>query len=282
MHVVRREPSLFGHAQSRWTLSAIARSCDWLQVETLAGLSQLLKRLEIVYKRARAYVHSPDAQYQAKLSHLELCRLRAWYAPESYVFLYLDEFSYYRQPTLAHAYELRGHQQPLACRSYRSDTRCRGIGALNAVTGQVTYQQRSKIGLKVLSDFYALIRADYPAAEVIYVAQDNWPVHVHPDVLARLEAQQSPFWPNVPDNWPAEPSARAVKDNLPIQLLFLPTYASWLNPIEKLWRWVRQKVIHLHRQSNDWIGLKQSVLDFMSQFMDGSDELLRYVGLLPN
>ena len=145
------------HEQRRWTLAALARSCAWLQVETLAGLSQLLKRLGIGYKRGRAYVHSPNAQDQAQLSYLEWCRLRAWYAPESYVFLYLDEFSYYRQPTLAHDYELRGHHQPLAGRSYRSDTRCRGIGALNAVTGQVTYQQRSPIGLKELSAFYALI-----------------------------------------------------------------------------------------------------------------------------
>ncbi len=280
--MVRRDPCLFGHEQSRWTLATIAQSCDWLQLGTLSGVSQLLKRLGIVYKRARSYVHSPDAQYQDKVSYLELCRLRAWYAPERYVFLYLDEFSYYRQPTLAHDYELHGHYQPRALRSHHSDTGFRGIGALNAITGQVTYQQRSKIGLQVLSDFYATIRADYPQAEVIYVAEDNWPVHTHPDVLARLEEQQSPFWPKVPSNWPSEPRARAVQDTLPIQLIFLPTYASWLNPIEKLWRWLRQKVIHLHRHSHDWLGLQQRVLDFMNQFVDGSNELLRYVGLLPN
>ena len=34
---------------------------------------------------------------------------------------------------------------------------------------------------------------------------------------------------------------------LPIQLVPLPTYASWCNPIEKLWRQLRQELLHLHR-----------------------------------
>lgn len=119
------------------------------------------------------------------------------------------------------------------------------------------------------------IRSDYPNAETIDVAQDNWPIQVHPDVLARLEPQQSPFWPQ-------QARSTAVQDDLPIQLAFLPTYASWLNPIEKLWRWLRQDVLHLHRLSDDWHALKQAVRDFIAQFDTGSIVLLRYVGLFPN
>jgi len=280
--VVRRQPGLLGHHQSRWTLQTILESCDWLRLDTLGGLSQLLKRLGVRIKRARSYVHSPDPHYEAKVSYMTLCRMRAWYQPERYVFLYLDEFSYRRQPTLDRAYDQVGHHQALAYRSHKSDTQVRGIAALNAITGQVTYRQHSKISPRHLSDFYAHLRNDYPTAETIYVAQDNWPVHVHPDVLARLEPQQSPFWPTVPDNWPAQARASALQANLPIQLVFLPTYASWLNPIEKLWRWLRQAVLHLHRLSEDWRALKQAVADFISQFDRGSLDLLRYVGLFPD
>jgi len=278
--VVRREPRLFGHRQSRWSLEAILETCDWLKLNTAGSLSRLLKRLGICFKRARAHVHSPDPNYDAKVSYLTLCRMRAWYEPERYVFLYLDEVTYTRQPTLERAYEARGHHQALAQRSHKSDTQFRGIGALNALTGQVTYRQHSKIRLANLSNFYAAIRDDYPNAEIIYVAQDNWPIHVHPDVVVRLQEQQSPFWPKVPGNWPDEARARAVRDELPIQMVFLPTYASWLNPIEKLWRWLRQDVLHLHRLSDDWQALKQAVWDFMQLFASGSTELLHYVGLL--
>jgi hypothetical protein len=278
--LVRREPGHFGHRQSRWSLPCILASCDWLRLQTLGGLSQLLKRLGIHFKRARSYIHSPDPDYQAKVSYMTLCRMRAWYEPQRYVLLYLDEVTYSRQPSLDRAYEQAGAHQARAYRSYHSDTQFRGIGALNAITGQVTYRQHPKISLRHLSDFYAHIRSDYPDAETIYVVQDNWPVHVHPDVLARLEPQRSPFWPKVPDNWPQQARPAAVQDRLPIQLVFLPSYASWLNPIEKLWRWLRQDVLHLHRLSDDWPALKQTVLAFITQFEHASSDLLRYVGLL--
>ncbi len=170
---------------------------------------------------------------------------------------------------------------PLAYLSYRPNSRCRGIGALHARTGQLTYRQRTRITVRVLADFYHELRYTYPQVDIIYVVHDNWPVHVHPDVIASLQPQLSPFWPHVPDNWPTQPKPSAQRDSLPIQLVFLPTYAPWLNPIEKLWRWVRQQVLHLHRLSDAWDQLKQRVLDFMIQFAHGSSELLHYVGLLP-
>lgn len=260
----------------------IKASCPWLELETEAGLWQLLKRLGISYKRGRDYVYSPDPAYEAKLSLIEQCRLRAYYAPQEYALLYLDELTYYRQPSLARAYEASGQPQPLARRSYRANTAFRVVGALDAITGRVLFRQRSKIGLTCLSEFYADIGAAYSTHKQIYVVEDGWPIHFHPDVLARLQRQDFPWPPRVPSNWPTEPRAKAVKNDLPIQILTLPTYASWLNPIEKLWRWLKQDVLHLHRLSDDWSALKQRVATFLNQFQYGSLELLHYVGLLPN
>ncbi|XGW00636.1 MAG: hypothetical protein ACAF41_21025 [Leptolyngbya sp. BL-A-14] len=39
--------------------------------------------------------------------------------------------------------------------------------------------------------------------------------------------------------------------------------------MEKLWRWLRQKVIHLHRLSDDWNTLQQRVGDFWSSSVKG-------------
>ena len=103
------------------------------------------------------------------------------------------------------------------------------------------------------------MRTNYPDVEIIFVGIDNWPVHYHPDILAPLQAQNFPFPPNLPANWPTEPSEKAKKDDLLIQLLSLPTYASWLNPIEKLWRWLKQEILHLHRLSDAWPELRQRV-----------------------
>ena len=277
---IRRTPQHFGYSCSRWTLDMINESCPWLNLKSASGLSQLLKRLGISYKRGRDYVHSPDPNYDEKLSLIELMLLRAYYDPARYTFLYLDELTYYRQPTLARAYEVTGKTQPLALRSHRSNTHFRVLGALNALTGQVSYLQRSKTSISCLTKFWHKLRSDYPDVEIIYLVVDNWPVHFHPDVLAPLQPQNFPFPRALPPNWPTEPSRKAKIDNLPIQMLTLPTYASWLNPIEKLWRWLKQEVLHLHRFSDAWDELKEHVDQFLATFSGGSDDLLHYVGLL--
>jgi transposase len=280
--VVRRSPQLFGYSNVRWRLSQILITCDWLRLTTTSGLSQLLQRLGISYKRGRDYVHSPDTNYQLKLDWLLKMRQRTCDAPERFVFVYADQLTYYRQPSLAKAYEQCGPTQPLARRSHTKNTTYRIMGALNAITGQVTYRQRSHTDIACLVDFWYDLRHAYPHAETIYVTVDNWPVLFHPDVLAPLQAQNLPWPPYVPGNWPTTASPQARHDNLPIQLICLPTYASWLNPIEKLWRWLKQDILHLHRLSDDWTALKQAVAAFLDTFASGSTPLLRYVGLLPD
>ena len=259
----------------------MGQSCDWLTLHTLGGLSRLLERLGIRYKRARSYVHSPDLHYDEKVSLLQLCLLRAWYAPEQYVFLYQDELTYYRQPTLGAAYEAKGHAQPLAHLSYHANSCFRVVAALNAVTGQVLEQQHNHLAVERLCEFYDAVCAAYPHAQEIYVALDNWPVHFHPDVVAHLQPQNFPWPPKLPAHWPTQPGRNVIRAELPIRLLFLPTYAPWLNPVEKLWRWLKQNVLHLHRLSGDWPALRQHVADALDQFKDGSPYLLLYVGLLP-
>lgn len=281
LHIIRREPRLFGFSQTRWTLASLKKVCHWLRLQTLAGLSRLLKRLGIKYKRGREYVHSPDELYLEKLSLLELTRLKAYYEPRKYVFLYLDEFTIYRQPSVGYDYEAKGQVQPLAKRSHRSNTKRRVIGVVDAVSGKVTYAMWSIIKVKRIADFLYQVRAAYPDAECIYIALDNWPVHYHPDVLVHLEEQQHPWKVWTPPHWAKESKLQLTK-KLPIQFIPLPTYASWLNPIEKLWRWLNQEVLHLHRYSNDWPTLIHLAESFLGRFHEGSKELLRYIGLMPD
>lgn len=64
-------------------------------------------------------------------------------------------------------------------------------------------------------------------------------------------------WPaHRPKTWPTEPTSQAQWLDLLIELLMLPTYASWTNPIEKLWRKLKQEELHLHRFQDEWSGLR--------------------------
>jgi hypothetical protein len=235
-----------------------------------------LKRLKIAWKRGRYHVHSPDSNYVAKLRSVKLNLLQA--GDRQRVFVFADEFTLYRHPSLANAFAQRGKIQPLAELGYLSNYTWRIAAALNAYTGQVTYHQARVIDVTRLTLFHRKLQQAYPAADIL-LAQDNWPLHYHPDVLAALQPQELPFGLRVPPNWSKLPVRPIPLVPLPIRLFFLPTYASWTNPIEKLWRLLRQEVLHLHRYADNWPTLKQQVWAFLDQFQYGSTDLLRYIGL---
>ena len=253
--MLHRSPRQYGLSRTRWRLQDIGKVLKWLEGCSEAGIYKILKRLGFSRKRAMNFIHSPDPDYHRKWKAILQAFLETVNHPEEVVLVFLDEFSYYRQPTLACAYHATGHTLPFAFQVARSNTRTRLIAALNGLTGKVTYLQRSKIGVLALQEFYQQLRADYPQAQRIYVVQDNWPVHKLPEVFQSLQENR-------------------------LTPLFLPTYASWLNPIEKLWRWLKQDILHLHTLSTDLETLRALVRNFLDTFASGSDPLLHYVGLL--
>jgi DDE superfamily endonuclease len=246
-------------------------------------MSQLLQRLGIHYKRGRDHVHSPDPFYLAKTEAISALKKQVQADQAQEVLLYLDELTYYRQPSLARGYEAAGTARPHAQRSLASNTATRVVGTLDALCGRVLFQSGSKVGIKELVTFYQQVRHAYQEAHRIWIVLDNWPVPFHPDVLVALEPQETPFPFSRPKNWVEQPSAAAVKRwgnlHLPIQLVLLPTYASWCNPIEKLWRKLKQEVLHLHRLADDLTALRTLVKEFLQQFAAGSSDLLCYAGL---
>ena len=162
---------------------------------------------------ACARLFSPDPDYHRKVRRLHRCLRDAARHPDTVVALFLDEFGYQRWPEIAPTW---GVETAVAQRA-GNNQQWRTIGALNALTGQVTYLDGYIVGRQQVIKFYSLLERAYPkTVNLIYVIQDNWNIHSHPDVLTALE------------------------DYPRLKPLWLPTYAPWLNPIEKLWRWLRQ------------------------------------------
>jgi len=256
--LVHTPPESLGVERSRWTLATL-RQVDpvWARYSP-SGLWRLLRALKIKYKRGRHYVHSPDPEYISKRDAAQECVEAARQHPDKVVTYYLDEFSFYRQPTVAQAWHLIGHTQPLARRAHRSNVYHRVIGALNVVTGQVISRMARKTDVPFICRFLRELRRAHPDIEELNAILDNWyNVHDHPDVHETARQER-------------------------ITLVYLPTYAPWLNPIEKLWRKSYQEVLHLHRYSDRWPELKERMHTFLRAYSEGSTELLRYVGLLPD
>ena len=242
-----------GPAPSRWTLRTIRASVAWLTEYTLSGVWRVLQICGLGLHTSCARLFSPDPEYQRKVRRLYRCLRDAARHPDTVVALFLDEFGYQRWPEVA---PLWGGEAAVAQRA-GNNQQWRTIGALNALTGQVNYLDGYIVGRQQVIQFYSHLTRAYPKkVERMYVIQDNWNIHTHPDVLTAL------------DDYPR------------IKPVWLPTYAPWLNPIEKMWRWLRQDILKMHRWVEDWPQVKQRVPDFLDQFAHGSSALLRYVGLV--
>ena len=157
------------------------------------------------------------------------------------------------------------------------------LAALHAADARVFAQQASVISVPRLVQFYRDLSAAYPDARRLAVVQDKWPMPAHPDLLAALEPQERPFPPARPPHWPTEASPAAQRRwgalKLPSQLVWLPTYASWLHPIAKLWRRLRQALTHMHPDADTLADLRQAITTVLDGVARGSPSLTRYVGL---
>ena len=246
-----------GPPPSRWTLRSVRASFPWLEGYTLSGVSRFLAALDLEVRSAQVRQYSPDPEYFPKQARLLECLREAALAPDRVVALFMDEMGYTRWPDPASSWAPQAPvPRPVANRGIGNNQQWRIVGSLNALTGQVHYRDAYIVGREQLIKHYQQLDTAYADKEIIYVAQDNWSVHKHDDVLAALEG-------------------------LPrIQPIWLPTYAPWLNPIEKVWRWLRQDVLKMHPLIKDWDAMRARVRQFLDQFRDHSEDLLRYVGLL--
>jgi hypothetical protein len=246
-----------GPPPSRGTLRAIRATFDWMHDDSLGGVWRLLRGCGIRSRTAAVQQWSPDPDEIVTETYWHRCLGEAAAAPDRVVLLFLDEMGYSRWPEPACDWTARAPgPRPVTDRAGSPNRLWRLIGALNALTGQVHYRDNYIVGREKVIEFYDQLNRSYPDAERLLVVQDNWSIHRHPDVEAALGR-----WPRIERVW-------------------LPTYAPWLNPIEKLWRWLRQDVLKLHRLAGDWPTVRARVNGFLDQFASGSMKLLRYVGLL--
>lgn len=255
--VLQEGPPRAGLARSRWTLAGLRTALPWLTTHSLSTVWAWIHRAHLSYKRGRRAVYSPDPHYPQLVARLaRLHRLVARH-PRRLVLLYEDELTYYRQPSVAQDYAAQGSREPRATQGPGYNYGQRIAGCLDVGSGQLISWQRRAFDHGTFLGYLQAVAAQYPAAWRIYIVLDNWPVHFHPRVQAGLRASR-------------------------IELVRLPTYAPWLNPVEKVWRKLYQERLHHHRQAPDWPGLQATVQHWLDRYATPSPELLHYTGLLPN
>jgi transposase len=244
----------------RWTLALARRLCPELQhIKTDSGASRFLRGCSVAWKAARAHLISPDLEYPAKCEAIRIALGRARGEPQKVRLLFCDETTFYRRPALGRTWSRRGsggRRQPTFAQAPGSNHKRRIIAALDAEDGRLTALTRSSLPVPVLVRFLRLLRKEYgPDVELILV-WDNWPPHHHEDV-------------------------KAAAAELNIRLLYTPTYAPRTNPIEKVWKLLKDNTLRLHRLSSAWGELTRLVDLYLQPLNRPNAPLLKYVGLSP-
>jgi hypothetical protein len=242
-----------------------AEVVTFLSKYSLPGVCMALQRLKIKRKQGRVHVHSPDPFYLIKMRWIERAWELAKLHPDQVSLLYGDELSFYKRPTLAGggSYYPRGRgrgEEPTFEQVAGYNTRYRVGAAMDAITGRVVWVDDKVVGVQALCLLLAEVRRCYGTERTIFLVWDNRHVHYQEKVAA-------------------------TATEMGIGLLWLPTYAPWTNPIEKMWRWLKQEHIHNHQLAAEFDTLKERVRQFLGRFADGSkasEDLLRYVGLSPD
>src|SRR6266567_5341511 len=172
--------------------------------------------------------------------------------PTRKVLLYLDEHLVGRYPTVARCYSSTG-APGMPARQYAGYNSMRRIlGCLDAASGAVIAKRYGSVTVDNFLKFLQMVEKQYPDAEVISIALDNWSVHVNERVLPALPARQSK-----------------------IQLLFQPTYAPWPNPLEKGWLRFNEDVSHMHPHWAKWQPWRLRIDEWIAQVRPASPAMLR-------
>lgn len=165
-----------------------------------------------------------------------------------------DEASFYRQPTAAWQWSPQGRRQPRMAYSARANQYFRVAVSLNPITGQLTHRIEKRFPAAALARAYRAIAQAYPQCQRLDLVMDNWPVHSHPRA------------------W------EAIAADARIHVLWLPTYAPWLNPAEKVWKWLRQQLTHMHAFADCFTDLRSKLERTLREAAQNPQAILRYTG----
>jgi transposase len=201
-----QSPEAFGYPAVNWTVGLLQHQLGRCVGQNLAEdtVRGHLHRSGYVWKRPR-YVLKPDPQRGAKKR-----RLREWFwqLPERSVVLFEDETDMVLFPKLQAGWALRG--EPARVVLCGANARRVVFGALNIMTGHRLFLSTRRQRAVEFQEFLRLVHAHYRGWRVALILDE--------------------------DSSHTAKATQALAEELHIELQWLPVRAPELNPLERLWR----------------------------------------------
>jgi transposase len=210
---------------------------------SVSGMTDLLYRLKFTYKKSKLVPAKADKEKQEHfLKQLE--ELRASKDKDDPI-LYMDGVHPQHNTMLAYGWIKKGQDNIIKSNTGRQ--RININGALDAETHAVITREDERINAQSTIALLEQIEAAYPLAAIIYVICDNARYYRSKLVGQFLETSK-------------------------IQLIFLPSYSPNLNLIERLWKFMKKKVLY-NKYYEKFDVFKQTALGFFENIQQYKTEL---------
>jgi len=182
---------------------------------TVSGLRSWLQRHRFSYKKPAVVPGKANEQLQKEwIAEYEKLRVEL---PENETICFTDGVHPTHNVQSAYGWIKKGVRKEIPGNSGRS--RLNLSGALDVISHKVIIQADQTLNANSTIDFLKKIEKAYPDKEKIHVFCDNARYYKNKNVHKYLE-------------------------NSKIKLHFLPPYSPNLNPIERLWKWMKERVIY--------------------------------------
>lgn len=182
---------------------------------TVSGMRHWLKRHAFSYKKP-SLVPGKANEEQQKLWIKEYEKLKSSLSPDETI-CFMDGVHPTHNTQLAYGWIKKGERKELCANSGRK--RLNLSGAVDLLCKKLHIQENKTLNAESTIAFLKKIEEAYPTKTNIHVFCDNASYYKNRSVIAYLE-------------------------NSKIKLHFLPPYSPNLNPIERLWKWMRERIMY--------------------------------------
>lgn len=210
---------------------------------TASGMTDLLHRMGFTHKKSKTVPAKANKEQQEQfLECLENTRKNKG---KSDPILYMDGVHPQHNTVLAYGWIKKGEDNIVKSNTGRQRININGV--LDSETNDVIVREDKSINAQSTIKLLETVESAYPLAIIIYIICDNAKYY----------------------------RSRLVKEFLrdtKIQLVFLPPYSPNLNLIERLWKFMKKKVLH-NRYYEKYDEFRVAVGDFFGNIDEFSDEL---------
>lgn len=200
---------------------------------TVSGMECWLQRHGFSYKKPALVPGKANAEIQ-KQWIAEYDNLKAELSPNETI-CFMDGVHPTHNTQLAYGWIRKGFRKEICANSGRS--RINLSGAVDLISKQLHIQEDETLNADSTIAFFKKIEEAYPTKEKIHIFCDNARYYKNRAVTAYLEISK-------------------------INLHFLPPYSPNLNPIERLWKWMKERVMY-NTYYEHFEDFKSAILGFL-------------------